>query len=548
MTERAAGAEPALAVRRWRARLAGVARRRASCGLRRAVTVLVAVAVVAVAAGTAGASHDETHLPQDPDPGFETSTIKWEHSMTKSLSWTWSEFIARFPLNVAPCEKAIVLASQPTTGEWVVVREWVETNGGTTRHREELKRRVIGDCTIEILRELHDASGSFQVGHATITVYQRTPNDDEVKDYTEHTVFFPADPGASYEDLVAGLAAEAGACAAEIARGAARDTGSWTDWRHYTENFVRSRESLKSVRDGHCDLVFTYTEIQAATVYEPAELAVRVRIIPDAPPPWRLGDSRIWYCETNGFCPSIERTLAAPTLCRTEARSILDSSNLHPNFGSRVGKDRVYLHETDSWRRLHCIITRTVYSVWSTQHSGIWRGQFVRVTHIKSPHTYRPPPGPQQGDKRYDCKPAFKQRYPHLCLEREPDNPPPPVNTPTEDGKFEQCTGRFALDNPDKCNTQAGSDKQTQCTPTAALMAPEGCKDAHIEGPPVDPGYDPNPPPINPDEGIQLDPGHKESPAQKGDRLIHNMKHHDQACKTDPTLTCGVYPFTEWGF
>ncbi len=513
------------------------------------MTVLVAVAVVAGAAGAAGASHDETHLPPDPDPGVETTTKTKSTTLTRNTGESWSAFISRISNDISLCEKAIVLASQPTTGEWVLVREWVDNSFATpVLYRDESKRRVIGDCTIEIIRRLNNSAGSgLQVGNATITATETKP---ELLDYSDHTVTHIADPGEQYPSLVANLVNNAGSCAAEIARGAARDTGSWTDWRHYTDafNFAESRESLKSVRDGHCDLVFTYTEVNTGAAFIPSDLAVRVRIIPDAPPPWRLGDSRIWYCETNGFCPSIERTLAAPTLCRTEARSILDSSNLHPNFGSRVGKDRVYLHETDSWRRLHCIITRTVYSVWSTQHSGIWRGQFVRVTHIKSPHTYRPPPGPQQGDKRYDCKPAFKQRYPHLCLEREPDNPPPPVNTPTEDGKFEQCTGRFALDNPDKCNTQAGSDKQTQCTPTAALMAPEGCKDAHIEGPPVDPGYDPNPPPINPDEGIQLDPGHKESPAQKGDRLIHNMKHHDQACKTDPTLTCGVYPFTEWGF
>lgn len=43
-------------------------------------------------------------------------------------------------------------------------------------------------------------------------------------------------------------------------------------------------------------------------------------------------------------------------------------------------------------------------------------------------------------------------------------------------------------------------------------------------------------------------PKNKETAMQKGDRLVENMKRYDALCEDDRALTCGVYPFADWGF
>ncbi len=101
-----------------------------------------------------------------------------------------------------------------------------------------------------------------------------------------------------------------------------------------------------------------------------------------------------------------------------------------------------------------------------------------------------------------------------------------PKKLPALDGDLrEECHPSFAEMSPSLCGSVLPETKLIECSAVAAQLAPEGCEGAHIVGEvPVD----------------------YETPQEKGDRLIENMKKYDEACKTDPTLTCGDYPFHEW--
>ena len=246
--------------------------------------------------------------------------------------------------------------------------------------------------------------------------------------------------------------------------------------------------------------------------------------------PWPETETR--HCPMPGDnCGALSDQLTGPEACRAEMQSLIDRPGapashaksftldwpLNPKAGDR-GSGRTM------WKLGNCVIIRHEFAFWDTSLGPGFEGW--NIDRVEVTHHFQHP-----GDLRGWCHPSFARAYPHLCTSVRPES------------SLTQYVGNSRF------STQDSDDDE--------LSAPQKCNDCDDPGGGDSPGGDD--PPGGDDNGggvggsvgepLQLpipEPEHRETPAQKGDRLIENMKRYDESCKVDPALVCGDYPFHEW--
>ena len=254
--------------------------------------------------------------------------------------------------------------------------------------------------------------------------------------------------------------------------------------------------------------------------------------------------TRTWNCVVSGGCPPDASLVRGVNPCAPEAYEITRHDGPDQSANINRPPDRDGVSEPPSV--VHHAI-RTVWREWHFDQCTIrveqrqrYDSTFLSWQNLEATasHRFRP-----RGDVRADCSPSFYERYPHLC------------------------TSIYDADSRRTTYLYWDPDTRQYVPYDGRLPAQQKCNDCDDPGGGDSPGGDDPPgddppgddPPGGDDNGggvggsvgepLQLpipEPEHRETPAQKGDRLIENMKRYDESCKVDPALVCGDYPFHEW--
>ena len=335
--------------------------------------------------------------------------------------------------------------------------------------------------------------------------------------------------GEGYADGLRKAADQLGICQQAALRVGAYDYGTWGPWSEpgFTNEggftWFRDKDKENHIVEtdlGSCVIDIAYVQVGFNDVgpWVPRRVTIRAKF------DRTHVDSGTSKANGRSYSAVISSLVSGLSYCGSEVGANASRSSGTWGFGNPVKRTIGFGDETvrDVTKNAvdgNCSITYVVTELWDYGWNRLVSVSVTVREYLGTPPPAAPPPE-GKGDKRHGCSPAQADFWPHLCLSvHDRDNSGP--------------RSSLRLRDDDR------------------LPAPQKCDDC--DDPPGDdpPGGDDNGGGVGGSVGepLQLpipEPEHRETPAQKGDRLIENMKRYDELCKVDPALVCGDYPFHEW--